>query len=185
MRSVQREDLLDYVTYEEQRSQIRADAMTAKSARRIHVGEHLTFLFENRTTVRYQVQEMMRAERMVKEADILRELSTYNELLGRPGEFGCTLLVEIPDAKERDEKLASWHGLPGALYALLDDGTKVRPTIDERQNDPRRISSVQFMKFETGNAVPAALGSDLAELRCETSLTYAQREALRVDLADL
>src|SRR5690606_24919438 len=84
-RKVERSELLDYVTYEEQRAEIRPRMLETKRPRRITVGPYLTFLFENHDTVWYQVQEMMRSERIVKEADIRHELDTYNELLGDEG----------------------------------------------------------------------------------------------------
>ena len=105
MNHVPRSDIVDYVTYEEQRDEYRAKVLAIKRPRRIHVGQHLTFLFENAATIRYQVQEMMRTERIVKEADIVHELHTYNELLGGEGELGCTLLIEIDDEEDRSIKL--------------------------------------------------------------------------------
>ncbi len=82
----------------------------------MHLGDVLTFLFENRDTIRYQVQEMVRAERMTREQDIAHELETYNELLGEKGELGVLLLIEIDDPERRDRKLREWMGLPGHLY---------------------------------------------------------------------
>src|SRR5207244_10304161 len=108
MRPVERSELVDYQTYRDQRDRTRPQVLEVKAARRIHVGSVLTFLFENRDTVRYQVQEMMLAERMVREADIAHELHTYNELLGGRGELGATLLIEIEDVGERDRKLREW-----------------------------------------------------------------------------
>jgi hypothetical protein len=95
MKPVERSEILDWVTYEERRAELRPLAIATKSARRMQVGDAFAFLFENRDTVRYQVQEMVRTERMVREADIQHELATYNELLGGPGELGCTLLIGI------------------------------------------------------------------------------------------
>ena len=92
MRPVQRSEILDYVTYTDGREALRAAVLAAKRPRRLHVGRYLTFLFENRDTVRYQVQEMMRTERIVKEADIRHELETYNELLGDDGAT-CEVVV--------------------------------------------------------------------------------------------
>jgi hypothetical protein len=185
MKTVERSEILDYVTYEEQREAIRAAAMRAKDARRVHVGRHLTFLFENHETIRYQVLEMTRAERMVKEADILHELQTYNELLGQGGDLGCTLLIEIADAEERAVKLGQWLALVEQLYAKVQDGTKVRPTFDERQVGDTRLSSVQYLKFAVGGRVPVAIGCDLSDpaVHGETTLSPEQREALRQDLA--
>src|SRR5262245_26599066 len=102
MRKVQRTDILDYETYGEQRDELRRVAMAEKDRRRVHVGESLTFLFENTATMRYQILEMVRAERIVKEKDIQHEIDTYNEVLGGEGELGATLLIEIDDRAERD-----------------------------------------------------------------------------------
>ena len=156
--------------------------MQVKDARRIHVGEDLTFLFENALTMRYQVQEMMRAERMVKESDIQHEIETYNGLLGGDGELGATLLIEIDDPDERNVKLREWMELPEHLYALLEDGAKVRPTFDESQRGEGRLSSVQYLKFKVGKSAPVALGVDLPGAEAETRLTDAQRQALAEDL---
>src|SRR5689334_2396885 len=108
MRPVQRDEIVDYQTYEDSREQFRRDVMQVKAPRRIHVGEYLTLLFENRTTVRYQIQEMIRAERIVRESSIQHEIDTYNELLGGDGELGCALLIEIAEPALRDQKLQQW-----------------------------------------------------------------------------
>ena len=101
MSRVERQSIVDYMTYEEQRDQTRKEVLEVKRPRRIHVGEYLTFLFENCATIRYQVQEMMRIERIVREADILHELSTYNELLGRDQYFArLTALVHDPNENQ-------------------------------------------------------------------------------------
>ena len=185
MRPVRRDEIMDLATYERSRAEIRAGVMEAKRRRRVHVAGVLTFLFENTATMRYQVQEMVRAERMTNEADILHELETYNELLGGRGELGCSLLIEIPDPGERDRRLREWLDLPPHLYVKLEDGTKVRPTFDPRQVGDSRLSAVQYLKFPVGGRVPVAIGCDHddPEARGETPLTTEQREALRRDLA--
>jgi hypothetical protein len=183
MTPVQRSELVDYVTWSEQRPSVLSRIFEVKSRRRIHLGPALTFLFENRDTVRYQVQEMMRLERLVKEADIVHELATYNELLGGPGELGCTLLVEIESPEERAHKLRAWADLPEHLYVLLDGGRKVRAKFDPRQREEGKLSSVQFARFPVEGRVPVAIGSDLPELMLEVRLTGDQSEALREDLA--
>lgn len=183
MKPVDRASILDYVTYEERREQIRAQVLAVKALRRVHVGGALTFLFENPDTIRYQIQEMVRVEKMVKEADILHELATYNELLGREGELGCTLLIEIDDPDERALKLRAWMELPWHVYAKLGDGEKVYAKFDERQIGDERLSSVQYLKFPVGGRAPVAVGCDLQGFTHETDLTAEQREALRLDLA--
>lgn len=184
MRPVERSELVDYVTYDERREAERAQIMAIKADRRVHLAPYLTFLFENRDTVRYQMQEMLRAERIVKEADIRHELETYNELLGARGQLGCTLLIEIESPEERAEKLVRWRGLPEALFAQLPDGRRVRPSFDPRQVGEDRLSSVQYLKFDTGGEVPVLLGVDHPALSATVELTPAQRAALRSDLSE-
>jgi hypothetical protein len=183
-RPVTRDEILDYETYEEQRARVREAVMAAKALRRVHVGPHLTFLFENHDTVRYQVLEMVRTERMVRDADIRHELATYNELLGGAGELGATLLVELDDPALRAEKLTQWLALPRHLYARRADGGKAYARFDERQVGEARVSSVQYLKFAVGGEAPLAIGCDHPdpELRHETALTPEPRAALQRDL---
>ena len=183
MKPVQRDEIIDYQTYEETRPGFREEVMEAKAERRIHVGDHLTFLFENPLTIRYQIQEMMRAERIAREKDIQHEIDTYNGLLGGAGELGCTLLVEIDDPGMRDARLGEWFDLPEHLYARLEDGRRIRPSFDEGQRGRGRLSSVQHLKFPVEGVAPVAIGSDLPGLQIETPLTETQRAALARDLA--
>jgi hypothetical protein len=180
---VRREEILDLSVYERSRAEIRAAILEAKRARRVHVAGALTLLFENAATVRYQVQEMVRAERITRDEDVRHELETYNELLGGPGELGATLLIELPDAEERDRKLREWLALPRHLYLRLEDGEKVRATFDPRQVGTDRLSSVQYLKFDVRGRTPVAAGSDLPRLTAETPLSPEQRAALAADLA--
>jgi Protein of unknown function (DUF3501) len=184
VRPVERSEIIDYVTYEERRDAFRQKVMKAKAPRRVHIGEYLTLLFENHLTVQYQIQEMVRTERMVKEADIQHEVDTYNELLGGEGELGCTLLIEIDDPAVRNVKLKEWWSLPEKIYLLLEDGTRIRASFDERQRGEDQVSSVQYLKFNTGGRVPVAAGVDLPELQAETKLKDEQRKALWEDLTN-
>ena len=181
---LQRNDILDLAAYEAERPALRHRAMGEKNRRRVHVGDHLTFLFENVETIRYQVQEMLRIERRSAEEDVQHEVDTYNELLGGPGELGCTLLIEIDDPARRDVLLREWLSLPASLYAELPDGRRVRPTYDERQVGDERLSSVQYMKFPCEGEVPIAIGADHPALEARAELTPVQRKALEADLQD-
>ena len=183
MKPVERNEIIDYVTYGEGRDAFREKIFAVKAPRRVHIGEHLTLLFENHLTMLYQIQEMIRTERMVKEADIQHEIDTYNEVLGGDGELGCTLLIEIDEPAVRDVKLKEWWQLPEKMYLLLEDGSRVWATFDERQRGEDRVSSVQYMKFNTGGRVPVAAGVDLPGLQAEATLTEQQREALSKDLS--
>jgi hypothetical protein len=182
MRAVRREELLPLEAYELSRGQVRPAIIEAKEQRRVTLAGALTFLFENTATIRYQVQEMIRAEKMTREPEILHELETYNEVLGGPGELGAVLLIEITDPAERDQKLRDWLGLIPSLYARLEDGTRVRPRFDPRQVGDDRLSAVQYLKFDVRGAVPVAIGADLPALTAEVTLTEAQRRALQDDL---
>src|SRR5438105_13514793 len=121
---VERPEIVDYMTYEDLRARFRAEVMKAKELRRIHIGEYLTLLFENHLTVRYQIQEMIRAEKIVRESDILHEIETYNELLGNEGELGCTLLIEISDPALRDRKAREGWSLPETTYRVAGTGQR-------------------------------------------------------------
>ncbi|HYS79451.1 MAG TPA: DUF3501 family protein [Anaeromyxobacteraceae bacterium] len=179
---ITRAEILRLEEYDAQRPAVRARVMEQKRVRRIHVGP-LTFLFENADTVRYQVQEMVRAERLYRDAEIQHEVDTYNELLGGEGELGCSLLIELTDPVERDVKLRAWRALPGHLYAELADGSRVRARFDDRQVGDDRLSSVQYLRFPVGAEAPIALGCDLPELTLESPLEPEQRAALAADLA--
>ena len=183
MAHLERKDILDFMTYAEQRDAIRASAMAAKALRRVHLGQHLTFLFENLETIRYQVLEMVRVEQMVREADIRHELDTYNAVLGAKGELGCTLLIEIPEEKGRPELLRRWRDLPEHIYLVCADGSRVKASFDPEQMSEDQLSSVQFLKFEVGRRTPAALAVDLPELAGEVTLEPGTRQALLADLA--
>ncbi len=182
MKTVLRSAIVDYQTYEDLRAEFRERVFGVKARRRILVGDCLTFLFENELTVRYQVQEMMRVEKIVREKDILHELETYNQLIGGEGELGCTMMIEIDDPDQRAQKLRQWLGLPEHVYALLSDGTKIRPTFDPAQVGKERLSSVQYLKFPLRGAVPVAIGTDFPGIEDEIRLSEDQKAALTEDL---
>lgn len=183
MRKVRREELRDWQTWADLRAAEQPRVLAVKALRRVHVAEHLTLLFENADTVRYQVHEMLRVERIVREADVRHELETYNELIGGDGELGCTLLVEIDDPALRAQKLARWTDLPERVYVRLASGELVRARADERQRSPEKLSTVQYLKFAVGREAPVAVGCDHPDQRGETALTPEQRAALAEDLA--
>ncbi|HJW08410.1 MAG TPA: DUF3501 family protein [Holophagaceae bacterium] len=184
MRHVQRSEILDFVTYGERRDAIRAAAMAEKERRRVHLGPHLTFLFENHGTVRYQVLEMVRAEQMVKESDIQHELDTYNALMGERGELGCTLLIEITDEKARPDLLRRWRDLPRRIVMTFDEGSEAYAVVDEDQFNEEKASSVQFLRFPVRGRAPKGLRVDHEDYRAETTFTADTRQALMSDLAD-
>ncbi len=183
MRHVKREEILPLAAYAASRDEIRRSILEAKRLRRVTAGGVLTFLFENTATMRYQIQEMLHAEHISREADVAHELETYNGLLGGPGELGVSLLIEVADPVERDRKLREWLELPRHLYLKLESGEKIRPRFDEGQVGEDRLSSVQYLKFDVRGQVPVAAGSDLPACAVEEPISPAQREALAKDLA--
>jgi hypothetical protein len=183
MKTVQRSEIVDYVTYQETREVLQRIVFVEKERRRIQLGDHFTFLFENAMTIRYQAQEMMRVEKTVREKDILHELDTYNSILGGDGELGCTLMIGIEDPKTRDLKLREWVRLPEHLYVLLPDGTRINASFDGAQRDEFRLSSVQYLKFAVQGVAPVAIAVDLPGCEAEARLTDDQRAALQEDLA--
>jgi hypothetical protein len=182
MDKVERTQILEFDAYMAARATIRASVMEAKRRRRIHVGEYLTFLFENTATIRYQIQEMIRAERLLKEAEIQHELATYNAVLGDSGELGCCLLIEIDDPIERARRLRQWRELPSHVYLRCEGGATVRPHVEPGQADDEKISAVQYLKFCIDDWRPVAVGCDLPGLVGETVLNDEQRAALNEDL---
>jgi len=183
MRRVRRDEILDWQTYGDSRPGFREQVLAAKAPRRVHLGDHLTLLFENTLTIRYQIQEMIRAEHIVRESDIQHEIDTYNEILGGDGELGCTLLIEIDDPKLRDAKLREWWALPERIYLVHDDGNRTYATFDPRQRGDGRVSSVQYLRFAVGDRAPVGAGVDLPGLQAEVRFGNDTRRALADDLS--
>ena len=179
---VRRDEILDWQTYADDRDAVRAEVMAVKAVRRIHLGEHLTFLFENHETMRYQVHEIMRVERIVRETSIREELEIYNGMLGGPGRLGCALLIEIEDEAKRRPLLEAWLGLQECLYAETADGSRTYAEFDPTQVGRGRLSAVQYLSFSLEHG-PVRLGSDFAALELTVDLTEDQRAALADDLA--
>jgi hypothetical protein len=185
MQKVQRAQILDLASYEHIRADVRATISDVQRPRRISVGAQLVFMFENTRTVWYQVQELLRAERIDQEAAIQREIDTCNARLGDSGQLGCCLLVAIDDADARERRLREWLALPAHVYLRCAGGATVRATVDHAQHqaaDAHRIAAVQYLRFHVDDWQPIAIGCDLPGLEAETTLSEAQRDALERDL---
>jgi len=179
---VKREEIIDYQTYSEIRDEIRDEIMKIKTSRRIHLGQYLTFLFENHETIKYQIQEITRAERTVRESSIQEEIAVYNSLLGSKGQLGCALLIEIPEEKDRRPLLTAWLGLQEHFYLVLADGSRVYAEYDSSQVGEDRLSAVQYLTFSL-DSPPVGLGCDFENLNEEIDLSKEQMEALAEDLS--
>ena len=179
---VKRSEIFDYQTYEENRLDTKSKIFEIKKHRRVHLGENLTFLFENHETIKYQIQEIMRVEKIVKESAILEELNTYNSFLGNSGELACVLLIEIEEESDRKPLLENWMGMEKCIYILDEVGNKIFAEHDPTQVGDRRLSAVQYLKFVIKEP-PIALGCTFDELAGEIELTKEQRNALAEDLS--
>jgi Protein of unknown function (DUF3501) len=150
MEPVQLNEIVDIAQYERIRPEFRGKAMGEKERRRVAVGPVFTFLFENHLTVLYQVQEMLRVERIVDEAAIEHEVRTYNELIPPAGGLGATLLIEYTDPAERAEALKALVGLEHHVSLELDGLPPVPGRFDLRQMGRGKVSSVQYLQFPLG-----------------------------------
>lgn len=191
MRPIAREDVLDLVAYEKARDSFRARLMELKQARRVSVGDRLTFIFENRDTVLFQIQEMLRADRMVEEDDVQAEIDVYNERLPRPGELSATLMIEIPETEQVRPELDRLIGIDEHVH--LDVGDEiVHATFDPEQLEEDRISAVQYVRFTlrpglaerfTDPSIPIILRVVHTNYVAETALDATQRASLAEDLS--
>ncbi len=133
--------------YELERKTLRPRMIALKDRRRVRLGDHLTFLFENRETVRYQVQEMMRIERIVEPEAVRHELDTYNELIPMRGQLSASLLIEYEEPAERDRRLRELLGLDQHVWIQVAALPPTRARFDTRQISTHRLSAVQYVKF--------------------------------------
>jgi hypothetical protein len=149
MRPITLDEILSYADYERIRPRLRPMLIAEKDRRRLMVGEHLTLLFENDRTVWYQIQEMIRTERIAGQEAIQHEIDTYNELLPSRGELSATMLVQFAEPAERDKWLKELLGLDQHIWMTIGS-RRIRGRFDQNQMDEERISSVQFVRFAAG-----------------------------------
>jgi hypothetical protein len=147
MKLVEFSEIKNIADYEVERKTWRPVAMALKDRRRVRVGAHLTFLFENRETVRYQIQEMMRIERMVDAEAIRHEIDTYNELIPTDGGLSASLLIEYDSPEERDVALRDLLGLEHHVWIQVAGLPPSPARFDTRQISTDRVSAVQYIHF--------------------------------------
>ncbi|HUN75055.1 MAG TPA: DUF3501 family protein [Steroidobacteraceae bacterium] len=159
-------DLLSLEQYARQRNEFRARVLAHKGSRQLAVGPSTTWCFEDRLTIQYQVQEMLRAERIFEPEGIAEELGAYNPLIPDGRNWKVTLLIEFPDPQERQERLRSLKGIERRCWVRVQDCEPVFAIADEdleRENE-EKTSSVHFLRFELSAAMIGALerGAPLA-----------------------
>jgi len=159
MPKISRESLMTLETYARARKEFRAKVIAHKKSRSVHLGEHLTLLFEDELTMRYQVQEMLRIEKIFEEAGIQDELDAYNPLVPDGRNFKATMLIEYGDPEERKAALAKMKGIEDKVWIRVEGSPKVFAIADEdleRENE-EKTSSVHFLRFELTEDMAAAL----------------------------
>jgi hypothetical protein len=193
MPHIEPHSLLSLEAYARERNAYRSRVIAHKKQRTLHVGENLTLIFEDETTIRYQVQEMLRIERIFEEEGIRGELEAYNPLIPDGSNLKATMLLEYPDPEERRVKLAGLKGVEDATWVQVDGHAKVRAIADEdleREND-EKTSSVHFLRFELDAAMRAALkggaglavGVDHPNYSARVAVAQEMRASLARDLA--
>lgn len=146
---ITRKDILGLDEYLKHRADIQAKVFKLKEDRRIKVGPDFVFNFENKQTLIYQIQEMLRIEKITDEKAVQHEIDTYAELLPGKGMLSATLMIEYPDPHVRNERLKKLKDV-SKFISMVVDNTEVNAIFDERQSDEDRVSSVQFLKFQVG-----------------------------------
>jgi len=158
-RKIERSSLLTLEAYTRGRKAFREKVMEHKKNRKVHLGDHVTLLFEDELTIRYQIQEMLRAERIFEEDGIHHELECYTPLIPDGCNFKATMMIEYTDADERKRALARLKGIEDRVWVQVEDSDRVYAIADEdleRENE-EKTSSVHFLRFELSEEMTKAL----------------------------
>ncbi len=150
MEKLTRQDLYSLEQYAELRSSFRAEVLAHKKHRRLELGTNATLYFEDRLTMQYQIQEMLRIERIFEAAGINEELEAYNPLIPDGTNWKATFMVEFPDIDERRAMLKQLVNVENHVWLQVGDGDKIRPVADEdlERTDGDKTSAVHFLRFE-------------------------------------
>jgi hypothetical protein len=159
MPRITRDSLLTLEAYAKARPELRAKVMAHKSNRTVQLGDHVRLTFEDETTMRYQIQEMLRAERIFEEADIQAELDAYNPLIPDGSNWKATMLIEYPDVEQRQRALAELIGIEDRVWVQVQGRPRVYAIADEdlERETERKTSSVHFLRFELDASMKQAL----------------------------
>ena len=192
MKKLTHTDLWKLEDYARERSAFRAKVIAHKKTRTVHLGPHLTLIFEDRTTIQYQVQEMLRIERIFEADAIAKKLGAYNPLIPDGANLKATMLIEYDDVDERRRELEKLRGIEDLVELVVGSHSPVRAIADEdldRSNETK-TSAVHFLRFELSPAMVADLraGAPLAfavahpHYAARATVEPAVRESLAADL---
>jgi Protein of unknown function (DUF3501) len=190
---IARESLLSLEAYARERKAFRARVMEHKKVRTLHIGGHVTLQFEDELLIRYQIQEMLRIERIFEDAGIQGELDAYNPLLPDGGNWKATMFIEYPDVEERRRMLERLKGIERRTWVQVEGGERIYAIADEdlERETEEKTAAVHFVRFEVPPAAREALrrgarltiGVDHPEYRVSVEPSPEQRAALLADLA--
>jgi hypothetical protein len=188
MQKISRSDIRGFPLYAQIREDLRKKVIEIKKTRRVTVGDRVTFVFENRATMIFQIEEMIRVENIRDEAAIQHEIDTYNGLLPEPGELSTTMLLEIIEKERIKPELEKLVGIQHHTF-LEVDGQRVAGEFDRGQYEEGRVSAVQFVRFQlTPQMVASFAGASLAlvidhpNYQVRTPLSAETRASLAADL---
>src|SRR5271169_6480431 len=159
MQKLTRRDLMSLEQYSSERARLRREVIAHKQLRNLQVGPNMTWCFEDRTTIRYQILEMLRAERIFETEGIQSELDAYNPLIPDGSNWKVTLLIEFPDPEERRAALENLIGVEDRCWVRVSEMERVFATADEdlpREND-EKTSAVHFLRFELSATMVEAM----------------------------
>ena len=192
MNPLTQSDLLPLEHYARERAAFRTRVLAHKRDRKVRIGEHVTLLFEDRLTIQYQIQEMLRAEKIFEPEGIAEELAAYNPLIPDGSNLKCTMLIEYDDVEVRRRELLRLRNIEHGVQLVVGDHAPIKAIADEdlpRSND-EKTAAVHFLRFELDAASAAAFKRgdgvtfriDHPNHRAEAHLTEAQQQALAADL---
>lgn len=188
IRPVTLNDVVGLERYETIRDAFRRRTIELKKHRRVSVGDHITLVFENFDTVLFQVQEMIRAERIVDLDRVREEIAVYNDLIPGPNELSATLLIELQDSARIREELPKFYGLDAATW-LEFDGVRVAGVFEGGRAREDKVSAVQYVRFPLGEraerfvtAIDARLVIDHPHYRATRRLSPETHRSLAEDL---
>lgn len=162
MHKIAMDSLFSLEAYARQRNEFRAKVIAHKKDRTVHLGAHVTLIFEDELTIRYQIQEMLRIERTFEEQGIQDELDAYNPLTPDGRNLKATMMIEYTDAEERKHALAKLRGIEDRVWLQAEGSARVYAIADEdleRENE-EKTSAVHFLRFELDDDMARALKSD-------------------------
>jgi hypothetical protein len=172
MKPIERGEVLGLADYEVIRERFKARVIDEKKRRRLNVGPKASCVFENRDTVLFQIQEMLRTERITKEASIQHEIDTYNELVPKAFELSCTLMIEINDKEERETFLKQAVGLEQHIW-LHVGGERAQAVWEKNRESTDRTTAVHYLKFRLS---PKAASCFQSATRPDATITHVEIE---------